>query len=351
MLNKFSQIQIKMKKAIITLLIFIPFIGRSQTLTTADLPVAGLGWQTGNDSTYTQAIPAGGTSQNWDYSTLQNLLYDTAGFISSAGTPYASSFPGSNLAGYDQESGTYTYFTTNSSGIYLDGIASPSLFFIYETSQLYFPVPFTYGDVRNTFSRIQIDTVYLGNNARFVLRTNSTFTADGSGNLTLPSGQFNNVIRIKETATTYDSLSLDIGGGIYVPVSNSASQVTRYSFLKPGNPVALILSLEADSLGQFATSSSYFTGTFVSGISNTAEVAKIKTFPNPANTILNIDLRSANDINSIDIFDLKGTLIKNITPDASGITAIDVQDLSTGIYQYSVTGKHTKYSGSFQIQH
>lgn len=340
-----------MKKALLTILLLGPFIVRSQTITTADLPTAGLAWITGNDSTYSQAIPSGGTGQTWDYSTLQNLENDTAGFINAAGTPYASSFPNSNLAGYDSQSGIYSYFTTNTSGIYLDGIIGPSIQYIYENSQLYIPVPFTYGDVRNTFSRIQIDSVYLGFNSRFVLRTNSTFTADGSGNLTLPSGQFNNALRIKEIAITYDTLSIDTCGGNYITISNSASQITRYNFVMPGNPVALVMGIEADSLGQFATSSQYFTGAFVNSVPVVQRSAKVKTYPNPANESVNLDLTTINDISLIEIFDLNGSLIKTIQPDASGITTIPASELSNGVYHYSISGKGKMVSGTFQVQH
>ena len=87
-----------MKKALLTILLLGPFIVRSQTITTADLPTAGLAWITGNDSTYSQAIPSGGTGQTWDYSTLQNLENDTAGFINAAGThnKYFRNLPGRN---------------------------------------------------------------------------------------------------------------------------------------------------------------------------------------------------------------------------------------------------------------
>ena len=340
-----------MKKIYFTLLMLIPFLGKAQTITTADIPTPGLAWITGNDSTYTQAIPAGGTSQVWDYSTLQNLENDTIGFISAAGTPYASLFPTSNLAGYDQASGTYSYFTSNSSGLYVDGIANASTLFQYDQSSLYIPVPFSYNDVRNATSLIQIDTVYTGAAVRLIYRTNSTFTADGSGNLTLPSGQFNNVLRIRETAISYDSILTDIGGGIYIPISTSISQVTRYTFLMPGNAVALLLGLEADSLGQFATSSSYFTGAYVNSVPTLPKGKSVSTYPNPASSSVNLDLAAINDVNLIEIYDTKGNLVLNITPNSSGITTFSALNLANGIYHFVVIGKNSKNTGSFQIQH
>ncbi len=340
-----------MKKIYFTLLLLIPFLGQAQTITTADIPTAGLAWITGNDSTYTQAIPAGGTSQVWDYSTLQNLENDTIGFIAAAGTPYASTFPTSNLAGYDQASGTYSYFTSNSTGLYVDGIANATNVFQYGVSSLYIPVPFSYNDVRNSYSRIQVDTSYLGTAARLIFRTNSTFTADGTGNLTLPSGQFNNVLRIRETATSYDSILTDIGGGIFIPISITASQVTRYTYLMPGNAVALLLGIEADSLGQFATSSSYFTGAFVNGISNLPKVKSVSTFPNPASSTVNIDLAALSDISLLEIYDNKGNLVLTVTPNSGAITSFSSLNLANGTYHYSVIGKNNKQTGSFQVQH
>lgn len=340
-----------MKKVYLTLLMLIPFLGKSQTITTADLPTAGLAWITGNDSTYVQPIASGGTGQIWNYSGLQNLENDTIGFINASGTPYYALFPGSNLAGYDRTSDTYSYFTTNSSGMYINGIANASTVLSYNTSQLYIPVPFSYGDVRDTYSRIQIDTVYSGNNVRLIIRTNSTFEADGTGDLTLPSGQFNGVLRVKETALTFDSLLMDVGGGIYIPLSNSASQVTRFSYLKPGNAVALLLQIEADSLGQYSTSSSYFTGTFVSGIFNSPKTTSVSTYPNPASSTVNMDLTSLNDLSSIEIFDLKGNKVMTVEPSKNGITSFSTSELANGLYHFSVKGKNVNYSGNIQIQH
>ncbi len=78
----------------------------------------------------------------------------------------------------------------------------------------------------------------------------------------------------------------------------------------PGNQVALIMGIEADSLGQFATSSQYFTGAFVSSIKENTSAVKISTYPNPANESVNFDLSALHDISMIEIFD-KGKSCKN----------------------------------------
>src|SRR5689334_15551108 len=98
-------------KSICTLALSLLLSGAyAQTLTQSDLPFAVLGWTSGTDTNYTDPVPAGGAAQSWDFSTLQYSYVDTSGFGVSAGTPYASTFPGANLAAHKLSTDEWTYF-------------------------------------------------------------------------------------------------------------------------------------------------------------------------------------------------------------------------------------------------
>jgi hypothetical protein len=339
-----------MKKIYALLVALLPLVSTAQTLTQADLPGIGTAWQLGTDSTYTQPIPAGGTNQTWDYSTLQNLEFDTLGFISPVGTPYAVTFTSSNLAGYDQASGNYTYFSSNNTGLYLDGVGTPASNFIYNPSQLYFPVPFTYGNTRSTFSKIQIDTVYLGNTGRVVIRTNSTFEADGSGTLIIPSGTHNSVLRIKETDLRYDSIYALVLGN-YVPISGTATQTTAYNFVQPGNPIALLMTLNADSLGQNATSSSYYTGLSILNVPTNPAKKNHTAYPNPSSEGINFNLSSLGSVEYMEIFDANGRLVKSFSAKEMENGTISTETFKNGNYLFSIKAGNKTISGTFIVQH
>src|SRR5438046_740317 len=107
-----------MKKIYFALLCLCSFGVRAQTLVQSDLPFSGLAWASGVDTTYSAAIPAGGSGQTWNYSTLQYNYVDTSGFGDAAGTPYANIFPASNLSAYKQSTHEWTYFISSSTGFY-----------------------------------------------------------------------------------------------------------------------------------------------------------------------------------------------------------------------------------------
>ena len=328
----------------------LPVCVNAQTLSFTDLPSVGSGWIMGDDTLYNQTIPSGGTGQIWDYSSLINSFPDTLGFIAVSGTPYTASFPTSNLAGLDLSTTTYSYFTADNTGLYVDGIANSTSTFAFNPHRLYFPVPFAYGNTRSTFSRIQVDTVLQGNNLRIISRTNSTFEADGTGTLILPSGTYTNVLRIKETDLTYDSVLVNVAG-FYLPLSNTASQVSAFNFMHPGNSVVLIMSLDGDSLGTMANKSRYYTGVSVNGISTTENRNGKNLFPNPANDFINLNISQINNASTVDIYNTNGQLVKTCSHKEIENGIISTNGLKNGNYIYSIKTGTKLISGSFIVQH
>jgi hypothetical protein len=343
-----------MKKIYFTLLTFLPFITSAQTLTQADLPVAGMAFTIGTDSAYTAAVPPGGMNQTWDFTGLQNLLTDTVGFISSAGTPYAASFSGSNLAGYDQETGTYSYFTSNPNGFYFDGFASSSGTFVYNPSSLFSPVPFSFGSNLNSVSRITIDTVISDStgtyNLRIIDRVESTFEGDGTGTLLLPNAvTYNNVLRMKITNLVYDTVLVDITGlGFYTYLTSFVSQTTTFRYLVPGNTYSYVLGVDADSLGTYSTYSEYMINSLPLSVNESPLNKPSVVYPNPSSGQINFTFDNLLTDAVIVVFDLHGRqLIRRNASDPSN-TKLDTQ-LAPGSYLYEIQSSKGVSKGNFVI--
>src|SRR6187455_740038 len=151
-----------MKKLSLLLIVFSATSSFAQTIDQSDLPFAGLGWTSGVDTNYSAPIAAGGSGQSWDYSGLLYDYVDTSGFGVAAGTPYAATFPTANLAAQDQSTGDWSYFTSNSTGLYVNGFVSGGVSFVLSPPQMYVPVPFSYGNTQINISRVVIDTVLGG---------------------------------------------------------------------------------------------------------------------------------------------------------------------------------------------
>ncbi len=342
-----------MKKIYLLIHVLLPFVSFAQpTITQSDLPSSGLVFVMATDSVYSAAIPAGGSSQVWDYTGLQNLATDTSGFFSSVGTPYSSQFAGANLASYNASGNQWTYFTSNSTGFYIDGFGSPtSGIFQLTPRQLFAPIPFTYGDTRNNTARIQIDTVYSGVNARVIHTVFSIFNADAWGTLNLPSGNYNNTLRMKVTELTTDTILVDLLGiGVYTLFSANSSQVTHYRWFHNG-AAAYLLGVDADSLGTIATYSEYLVN---SQIVSTNDLGSIHdaliAYPNPANqtVYLNNDL-AANGV--LIITNALGQEVGKKTVDGTKKITLDISTYPNGLFQFLLISESERRNGRFAVLH
>lgn len=346
-------------KQIFTLLFLQVFglaVMAQPTITTNELPVAGLAFLTGTDTSYSAPVQAGGANVTWNYSGLQNLLTDTAGFTSATGTPYAGVFPGSNLASYDIATDTWSYFTTNSSGFYANGFAGPDGSFEFSSPALYAPVPFSYGDSRVNVARLQVDTTIVDSTGtstdfRFVLNITSTFNADGWGTVILPSGTYNDVLRVRVTEITYDSISIYFPVIGYVPLSTGASQITRFRYFQQGASASYILGIDADSLGNTADYSEYLIGSIILDVPAVASEKAKLAYPNPAvsEVILpGVHSASSGHFEVISVAGHKSMVPAVVTGDG---LRLHVEGLSNGLYFYRYETGTGVQIGRFNVLH
>lgn len=345
-----------MKKIYILIVCFLPLLALAQpTITQSDLPYAGVAWIMASNSSYTGAVLAGGADQTWDYTSLADSTTDTTAFLSAAGTPYVDTFPSANAASYDPSNGSWIYYTTNSSGLYLDGGDASGILFKYNPTLLYVPVPFGYTNTNNSYARAQVDEVVDTLPERFVTYITNDIVADGWGTLNIPSGSFPNTLREKVTQVTTDSIFIDFTHtGNYFFVHASSSQTVTYRWIR--NSVAgstYLLGIDADSAGTTATSSEYYLSNFVLSTKDlTAQDNSLHVYPNPASGNVHFALDGNTSNNGvIKVYDALGQQIISI--DIKGINYLDlpVDKLANGIYYYSLIADNNKQSGKFSVAH
>ncbi|MFI5220219.1 MAG: T9SS type A sorting domain-containing protein [Bacteroidia bacterium] len=327
----------KIYSLLITAMLIAGNINAQITITQSNLPVAGWGFIDAVDSNYTAAIPAGGAGQTWNYASLINGYQDSLLFISSAGTPYAAQFTGANLAAFDPQTGGYAYFTSSASGFYLNGAVSAAfpIPFVLNPPEMFIPVPFTYNSTYSGHSRFSYDTLISGVNYRFVQYTSINILGDGYGSLVIPTGTYPNTLRTKTTSLQIDSAYINVGLG-WTPLPGYTppqTQTTNFKWLQNGGGT-LLLEIEADSLGQNATQSSYLLLFVTVGINEIAAAGNLQVYPNPAGDFLNVQSGIETDKATVILSNSLGQqfLIKQFT----GNTVIDVSALPHGIYFVTV---------------
>jgi len=70
---------------------------------------------------------------------------------------------------------------------------------------------------------------------------------------------------------------------------------------------------------------------------------KISVYPNPVQDVVNIEISGA-ELNTVQIFDIQGRLIKELTPQAweTTSTKVDISDLIEGVYVVQINGQHVQ---------
>lgn len=319
------------------------------TVTTAQLPYAGLGYVNAVDTSFTGPIPAGGVSQSWNFSTLLTQDdTDTLGWTTASSTPYTSDFPSSNLASHSANDSIYVYFTSNANGFYMNGVryygqAAPFGVskVVFNPANLYLPVPFTYGSSQSSYYRFVVDVDTALPYFRLIHRVNQTHNGDGWGSLALPNATYPNTLRVKNVQTTYDSLLTDVLGlGFYIPVSSTASQTTNYYWLRTQQP-AMILSVIADSLGNNGVSADYFEGSAVTGIETPGNgtVTNVDVYPNPATDLVTVSLpRTGTAASLFRLTDVAGRVVRETMLEGIQQYGFYVNHLQPGLYLWNVEG-------------
>ena len=339
-----------MKQLYLLLIILLPTCSIAQTLMQSDLPFAGLVWTSGVDSNYNAPISAGGAGQSWDYSNLQTDVVDTSGFQDAAGTPYAGTFPGANLAAHKISTDEWSYFSAASTGFYINGFVTGAFEIVFSPRQMYVPVPFSFGDMATDISRVVIDTTIDTLSAQTILNFHADFVADGNGSLITPTATYPSTLRVKETLLQTDSFLVDITGtGNYILFGSSQTQTTYYRWFQHGGTANYILGIDADSLGTTGTRSDYVLQWADLGTHDLISENGLQLYPVPASTELTIS--SSNLPDQINFYNAIGEKISLPVAYESTMIRADVSSLQDGIYFYSFNDGARNQSGKFSVLH
>ena len=352
-----------MKKNLLSLsLVILPLISSAQiTITQSDLPTIGSMWFELNDTTTLQSISVGGANQTWNYSNfnVSRTTFTQFQNIAAAPSSWSSNFPGAQMVSYTPTDSMANYFSSNSTGLYVDGFYNGSLnsqpnTYIFSPKILAVPTPFTYNNTRINTARLTF-TVNQGFNIKVASYTHQEFTADAFGTITTPVGTFSNTLRIKRLSYAEDSVYADFGAG-YQPLSNSTAHDTiiSYDWVKNGSNL-LVFSMEEKMNGPVgsgvASSATYYDNT-ATHLPTFLKPSESVVYPNPSNGSkeVTISLKSKNH-ELLSIYNVSGELVKTEKLNGRDCIIFDCNILNSGIYIYKISSTDSQEitSGKFTI--
>lgn len=280
----------------------------------------------------TAALPPGASGANvtWDFTAL-GTSGQTFTTYDPTTTPDAASFPTATVA--------TTYFTT---GIAYYGISSTQ----YEFLGFSFPGPqnMVLTDVQTvaefpiTYQSTWTDD-FAGAGSYFggLTRTgNVVTTCDAYGQLTMPYGVVNNVLRLHGIESWTDT-----------PTGGSPTDFVNdfHYWITPGlsQPVLVVRTTETFQSGQLVDSveeAIWLDGSEVLGITDAHAAPQLSIAPNPATSSVRITFSGA--ASHIEVTDATGRMIDRIAMPGSvvGAYTFDVSSFPTGLYVVSVVQPH-----------
>jgi len=315
------------------------------TLTSAtNNPVVGdvfYGYVTDTDHV---SMGASGASVTWDMSMIVVNDSDTTSYLSCAATPYCDSFPGANIVSLN--SGDYVYGISGTSGIKAIGAYSSGTVVHFDDSLTLTRFPLSYGlsfnDTTHTEFSLFSTTVYITNYA------NSD--CDAWGTLVLPTGTYNNVLRLHTTTITKDSMN--IMGTPQVGIN----QTEEYAWFVSGFRSPL-LTVGYDTSGSgtpYVSDVKYYT----QGSSGSVAVRDIasksgvlKLYPVPASSVVNVDFGTIEDDAVLTISDATGRVVhtQSVNNSTNGPLQVPLADFANGLYIARLVNGSNISSGKFTV--
>ncbi|MEN8225966.1 MAG: T9SS type A sorting domain-containing protein [Bacteroidota bacterium] len=340
-----------MKYSVLIILFFIFSQAYSQiTITSDDLLDVGDSVTLAVVDTVSPGFTAGpaGANQHWDFSALEMDTTNQLNFVDPALTPYASSFPTSNIAVEGMVEGLadgtldggWAYTTKNSFVFQIDGVAGSYDIFEdvvapFNPPEIMFSFPVNYLDSLTQTSTIDVTIESPeppADSLRLKVVTSVETKVDAWGELTTPIWT-GNVLRFRDVRTTIDSVWVKmLFFWVYLESSTNVSITYKYMANDVGYPV---LQFSADTSETEFSAINYMLDAGV-GLPDVllGQQPELDVYPNPADHFVNIRYSISGIRNSILIYDVFGRLMNEIqTPQGQNQLRIDVSDYHPGLYQ------------------
>lgn len=273
----------------------------------------------------------GGENVTWDFSTPGTGTIVAYTHVAPASTPYAASFPASNVA-QQLSTGEILFVQSDASGMQLWGQYGDSELQVYSDAERFMTYPCSYGsawvdEFAGTFSVSGVPWTRFGT---------VSATADGYGSVIMPYGTLDNVLRVHAVQTTQD----EYAGGEQLTLFN----VHYYYRVGVHYPLVSVADgLITTDLGTFPLQ---FVTWIEEGSVGMAEALMqpigIEVYPNPATAQVNVVFGAGGSTAlHLEVIDAAGRVVyqRNLGQRSTGIQLeqVDVSSFAPGLYNVRIT--------------
>ena len=272
-----------------------------------------------------------GANVTWDHSGLSVVGSNTITYIQPSASGLGGTFPNATVA-QDEGDGNYLFYKADASGFADDGfvVAGFTGTCTDPLTLLAYPMNFN-----GTFTDNSTCSVTDGNTTWARTATN-TGTADAHGNIMLPFGTVNNVLRVHTVQNMIDNQ--------YDPPSTVATDT--YAWYRPGvhGSVFAVTSIQAVYFGfpLNDSSSTVIDGSAIGLDELLRHDIGVELWPNPATDRVEVVYGlGAGHALTIDLLDVTGQVVRHLSRStrAAGVQRefLSIADLSSGAYLVRIT--------------
>ena len=311
----------------------------------------------------TSGIEVGDSGANvtWDFSNLQRTEVDSFETpliftrISLGDAIFSDSFPEATFAEvfeFETPEGSFrgenfyiangNEFTSLGQGnsIEIPGLLTETTISRFDDPATFLVFPFSFNSTFTDKSSLTVETEFLGFNSSFTTNSEDTILVDAFGTLILPSGTFNDVLRVVIRSRMTDISEGDLG------TDTTGSSSTSYVWIKDDLP-SVLLGIDIVEEGDSTFTTVTFREEIITSIqADLSEEVNLQLFPNPTANLLGIQYNLPNTEEvKLEIFDMQGRQLKSLFNDRqiAGFheSTFAIGDLAAGVYmlRISLSGK------------
>ena len=354
-----------MKKLLPSLfaLCFPGLISAQITIEQTDFPAIGDLYFEATDTLPSQSLGLGsasGSSQSWNFTTLNQHRLDSLAFLNPSSVPNGDQFPTADMA--FTQLGGFAFASVNSSEVEIVGFSGDfqGLGFVlqipFTDPQTLVKLPTTYGTTFSDNNYFKKAFKLTGQFAAFVdsamiiHRGRAEAIVDAFGTLNGSIGGSYEVLRNNTTEWTIDSIF--IKGGLFGPqnwgladfqqfgqnIANPLVDSTiTYDFLEKSVGYTMVRVIKDKGTGEITSARSLVNP---ESIGDFANLASVLVYPNPAAEFLNVEFNGNKNATAF-LLNLNGQILRQLTL-VMGKNEIPTNDLNNGLYLLQVKGENGK---------
>ena len=288
-----------------------------------------------------------GASQHWDFSAFvmdtNHYLY----FVDPASTPFAASFPTSNMVIEGLMDSAYIYTTRNSFVYQIDGLAGTYDIFEnivapFEPPEIMLSFPLNYLDSMQQTTVVDVTIASPeppADSLRLKVVSELDSKVDAWGTLATPVNTYD-VLRKREVRIATDTVWIKLLG-FWMYIESSTEVTLKYTYMA-NNEGIQVAEIESDTSGSSYNNISYLLAVGPMPFIEEEEVGvQLRVFPNPVNSVMNVAWDERHSGNFL-LLDIQGKTLLEKTFENTSDIRINTSALPEGLYLYRLAFKGEK---------